>query len=231
MPPCNPPSKQRWLCDPLLQDCPDGQKCTPVAFVYNAPWHAFRCALLASDLKGVGEGCRVFGAPNAGCDDCVAGAMCLYVSENDGEGECVPFCDPEDGNSDCPQDQICVTANNGVLLLCLDPCNPLAPACPPGAGCTFVYDMEIFACGPPWTDLGYGEVCTGDLGSCAPGLACVSSAAFPDGVCDETCCTEVCDLSAPNQCPHAANGQICASPYPPGQIPPGHETVGLCRMP
>jgi hypothetical protein len=223
---------QRLECDPLLQDCPDGEKCTPYAFESYIPWHAYRCAPLASDPKDVGETCRVFGAPNAGCDDCVAGAMCLYVPETDGEGVCVGFCNPLNGDADCPQDQICVTANDGVLLLCLDPCNPLMPVCPPGGGCTFVWDMEIFACAPPWTSNGYGEVCLEYLGSCAEGVACVHGpTSFPDGVCDGTCCTEVCDLSAPNQCPHAADGQICQSPYLPGQAPPGNENVGLCEMP
>jgi hypothetical protein len=223
---------QRLECDPLLQDCLDGEKCTPFAFEPFMPWHGNKCAPLASDPKDVGETCRVFGAPNAGCDDCVVGAMCLYVSEDDGEGVCVALCEYSQGDYVCAEDgKVCATANGGVLFLCLDPCNPLAPGCPPGSGCTFVWDMEIFACAPPWTNLGYGEVCLEYLGSCAPGLACVGSDAFPDGTCGGTCCTQACDLSAPNQCPHAADGQVCMSLYNPGEAPPGHETVGLCRMP
>jgi hypothetical protein len=234
MPPCNPGSMQRLVCDPMLQDCPEDEKCTPVGFVPNAPWHTFRCAPLASDPKEVGATCRVFGAPNAGCDDCVLGAMCLFVYEDDGEGVCVKLCEYSQGDYGCSEDgKICIMGNSGGLPACLDPCNPLVPGCPPEAGCLYVNGIEDFACAPRWTDLGYGEGCSPELGSCAHGLACVSWDEFPEGVCPSPsmCCTQACDLSAPNQCPHAQDGQVCTPLYEPGQAPPGNENVGLCRMP
>lgn len=217
----------------MLQDCPNGERCTPAALVPNVPWHTFRCVPVASEPKEVGDTCSVFGSPNAGCDDCVAGAMCLFVFENDGEGVCVGFCEHSgQGTYVCAEDgKVCAMANNGALPVCLDPCNPLSPGCPPEAGCLYIHEIQDFLCGPPWMNTGYGEPCTTELGSCASGLACVDTTAFPEGVCPSGCCTQACDLSAPNQCPHAADGQVCTPLYEPGQAPPGNENVGLCKMP
>jgi hypothetical protein len=221
---------QRITCDPVVQDCPLDQKCTPYGSSPEQSWNTSVCVLRSSDPKEVSEVCRVDGRPVGGCDNCVLGAMCLFVFEYDGEGMCVAFCEVPLSDRVCAEEgKVCVVANDGVLPLCLDPCNPLAPACVHGE-CLHIDHSHDFACGPPWTSLGYGEPCTTELGSCAEGLACVSSDAFPEGLCENRCCTQVCDLSAPNECPHAADVQLCRSPYPPGQIPPGYENVGLCRI-
>jgi hypothetical protein len=223
---------QRSICDPTLQDCPnDDEKCTAYAQFPEGPWHSWVCRVMSPDPKDVGETCRVAGRPNAGCDDCVAGAICLFVYEEDGEGVCVPFCDPWGGDPGCAENQFCAIASDGVLLLCLDRCNPLSPTCPHGPGCLYLDNNQDFACGPPGASGGYGDACTNDLGSCAEGLACVDREAFPEGECPSGCCTQACDLSAPNQCPHAQDGQVCTPLYEPGQAPPGNENVGLCRMP
>jgi len=222
---------QRMDCDPMLQDCPDGERCAPYGYV-GSTWHASRCVPLASDPKQVGETCSVFGAWNAGCDDCVAGAMCLFVPEDDGEGVCVRFCEPPGDKASCSESgKICAMANDGALPVCLDPCNPLTPGCPPEAGCLYIHEIQDFACAPRWMDAAYGEPCSTFLGTCASGLACVDREAFPEGACPSGCCTQACDLSAPNECPHAQDGQVCTPLCEPGQAPPGNENVGLCKMP
>jgi len=70
-------------CDPLLQDCPDGDLCIPDG-------KHFTCVLdLSGDAGLYGDTCDRF-------DTCKPGLYCLnpeYVEDCKGAGCCTPFCD------------------------------------------------------------------------------------------------------------------------------------------
>lgn len=87
------------ICDPLLQDCGDGQACYPAG-------DAFACAPDVSGELGL------FGDPCAAINTCDAGLLCAnpeLVPGCQGEGCCTSFCEIDDG-TDCPaQGQECVT--------------------------------------------------------------------------------------------------------------------------
>lgn len=79
-------------CNPLVQDCFDGQGCYPY-------WDLFACL---SDVSG-----RT-GAPADPCDgfaDCDPGTACVEAPECDAAACCVPFCDTT--APECPDGTAC----------------------------------------------------------------------------------------------------------------------------
>lgn len=218
-------------CDVLAQDCPPGDKCMPWADDGSNTWNATRCAPIANDPDAPGEPCTVEGSPASGIDSCELGAMCFHVDPETFEGTCVAMCTGTPMSPQCEApEQACLIANDGVLALCLDTCDPLAPACDPGMGCYPSGLGDDFFCLPtaevPGTQ---GQPCEG-LATCDPGLVCLDAAAFPDCA-GLACCTEYCDTSAGLPCPGAAEGVVCQPWYEDGMAPPGLETVGVCTLP
>jgi hypothetical protein len=212
-------------CDPRLQDCREGEKCTAWANDGGSVWNANKC--VEETGRGVaGDPCLVEGSGVSGLDDCAKGYICLFADDMN-MGVCIAFCAGVDETCENPDDS-CVVANNGVLPLCLDACDPLLQDCPPGQGC---YDSPtgIFVCfadasGSAGLD---GDPCPPADGenTCDPGLWCGPGS---NGCADVNCCTPYCDLAAPDCSPPDA----CVSYYgDPGNAPPGFESVGVCVLP
>lgn len=87
------------ICDPLLQDCGDGQACYPAG-------DAFACAPDVSGELGL------FGDACGGINTCDAGLLCVnpeLVPDCAGEGCCTSFCEIGDGTVCQGQGQECVT--------------------------------------------------------------------------------------------------------------------------
>lgn len=86
-------------CDPVAQQCPDGEACYPV----NTD---FACAPIATDGEGaVGDAC-------VGINSCAAGNFCASAAASPDcmdEACCVSFCDTEaaDPCPGAPQDVVC----------------------------------------------------------------------------------------------------------------------------
>ena len=81
-------------CEPLLQECPEGQVCVPDG-------NAFTCVLDASGDAGA------FGDPCEYVNACDPGLACLEpesVPECEGTGCCSPFCDLTDPQ--CPDEAL-----------------------------------------------------------------------------------------------------------------------------
>lgn len=78
-------------CDPLLQDCADGDACYPVG-------DAFACAPDASNGAGYGDGCNFVNACSPGlfCASAAGVPGCVSL------GCCSPFCDLSDPMPNCP---------------------------------------------------------------------------------------------------------------------------------
>ncbi|MCA9657806.1 MAG: hypothetical protein KC486_05640 [Myxococcales bacterium] len=214
-------------CDPGLQDCPEGEKCTPYAADQGSCCvDSTRCAPLTGEL-GPGEACT----REAAGDDCALGLFCLGKSSGDvGPGICVQLCDVNDPAA-CPGGA-CIPFNDGLLPLCEAPCDPLVQDCE-GAdvGCYAVVSGEQFICSQSDYDEGAGD--DGDacytIQSCKPGLACVR-ADLQEGCAAERCCTPVCELSGDgSECPAAS--EACVSPWPAGEAPPEYSDVGMCVLP
>jgi hypothetical protein len=230
---CEPPTGLPE-CDPWAQDCADGEKCMPWANDGGAAWNSLRCSPLDDAPKQAGDACMVEGSGVSGVDDCDVGLMCWDVDES-GQGSCVSMCT---GSADAPlcdnPADTCVIANDGVLNLCLRACDPLLQDCVEGSAC---YGAGTsFACAPDASgpDMGvYGDACE-YTNACDPGLFCAAAAAVPQCEGSLGCCSEFCDLEAPNPdaaCGGSALGQLCEPWFAEGAAPPGMESLGACVLP
>jgi hypothetical protein len=218
-------------CDLFAQDCPLGEKCMPWANDGGNTWNAARCTPLDPDPDAPGEPCTVEGSAVSGIDSCDIGVMCFDVDPRTNEGTCVAMCtgSPEVPLCTAPE-QACLIANDGVIVLCFDVCDPLAPACDADMGCYPSDAGDQFFCLPTIDMPGtYGDSCEGIV-SCAPGHVCLDAAAIP-GCAGAACCTELCDTTAGLPCPDDDVGVVCQPWYEDGMAPPGLEAVGVCVLP
>lgn len=95
-------------CDPLLQDCPADEKCTPWANDGGMEWNGTRCVPVAGTPGMPGDGCVVDGDPYSGLDDCEAEALCWAVDPGTGEGQCAALCDYSlEPDPACPMGTVC----------------------------------------------------------------------------------------------------------------------------
>ncbi|MBL8946957.1 MAG: hypothetical protein JNK45_27545 [Myxococcales bacterium] len=212
-------------CDLWSQDCPDGSKCAPWADDGGDQWNASECIDLDPTPAQPGEPCTIAGAPASGDDDCDISALCWDVDPGTGLGTCVPFCGGSEANPMCEGDTSCWIANDGVLILCLPTCDPLAPTCGDGSSC--VANGDAFFCLPSErVAQAYDAACEEWLG-CGTGLVCAGAGSTPN--CDASCCTALCDLATP-MCPDQDAGQSCVPYFAAGTEPPGLENVGVCLV-
>jgi hypothetical protein len=116
-------------CSIETEDCPDGQKCMPWVSDGSNMWNALKCVPIDPDPVGVGEACVAPGNGQNGEDNCDKHVMCFEV--NGDNGICRAMCD----NGACAPEFNCLSANDGILELCLPACDLQAPMCEPGHTC------------------------------------------------------------------------------------------------
>jgi hypothetical protein len=129
-------------CDVIGNDCPKGEKCVPWANDGGKVWNATRCTPLVVPPMAVGEPCTVMGSAVSGLDDCEAGSMCFHVDPEANTGTCVAFCASDEPPACADEALTCVITHDGVLLVCLSPCDPMAPECLEGT-CTTVEELDV----------------------------------------------------------------------------------------
>lgn len=214
-------------CDPGLQDCPEGEKCT--GYVVEPGYccvDANKCVDVIGNQQ-LGDPC-VRGEDN---DDCDTGLFCMTVtSGSQGDGVCLAFCDvvTQDCSEDGLPDATCIAFNDGTLPLCQDSCDPITQDCDGELGCYGV-GAQGFVCSVPGFEEGQGN--DGDecftIQSCKPGLGCTASEVLSD-CSGSRCCSPYCDLSEPDPC---TQPEACTPYYEEGTAPPGSENVGICAVP
>ncbi|MCX4240960.1 hypothetical protein [Paraliomyxa miuraensis] len=215
-------------CSPWAQDCPNGEKCSPSSLGGGSVWDFWRCSEVPENPDAVGEPCMAEGSPTSGIDSCDFGAFCWEVDPKTLEGTCVALCTGSEDLPSCPGSETCLIANEGILPLCLDSCDPLLQDCGPDHAC---YPGESgFACLPA----GFGGTgAPGDscenLAACDHGNVCVEPESVPDCGSIAGCCTAVCSLGDPM--PSCLPGQVCTPWFQAGMVPAGYEDVGVCALP
>jgi hypothetical protein len=223
-PPCGQvPGVDLWCsnhlwgdCDPIAQNCPEGEKCVPWAS-QGGTWDATKCVVVNGDNM-VGEACT-YGGVVESTDNCDANGWCFAVDE-EGMGTCYGFCELGEV---CPDEQACLVANDNVIALCLDTCVPHhAENCAVGTVCAWVDDTLM--CLPAPTLAPDSPCPLGDY--CAPGQVCVAGMML-EGCAAESCCTDWCDTSEPDPC---TLPETCQAFWPQGQAPVGLETAGVCKL-
>ncbi|HEY8378611.1 MAG TPA: ribulose phosphate epimerase [Nannocystis sp.] len=218
-------------CDVWTQDCPPGQKCMPWANDGGGSWNATKCSPVDANPGQEGDPCTVEGSAVSGVDSCDVGLLCWYFDENN-NGTCIDMCKGSPDNPTCDMGQLCDISNDGVLILCLNTCDPLVVDCPPGQICFPAQTGTDFICDFDASGDGgmYGDPCA-YINVCDPGLFCAVPEAVPGCESGDGCCTPYCDLTLPNNCPGKDQGQECVPWYPPGMAPPGQEKIGACAVP
>ncbi|MGH1340291.1 MAG: hypothetical protein ACRBN8_01975 [Nannocystales bacterium] len=218
-------------CDIWAQDCDKGEKCAAWSNDGGSAWNAVRCVPVNPDPAGVGETCVVEGSGVSGIDDCGAGAMCWDVDGETNEGTCIALCEGSPEAPTCaPAGTACSISNQGVLILCLPVCNPLADECGAGQGCYGVGD--VFQCAPDASGEDQGE--PGDpcefLNACDDGAGCVSPDLVPCPAGAAGCCSSFCNVDGDGS--ECLAGQECVPWFEMGEVPDMClEGVGVCSLP
>lgn len=206
------------ICDPWLQDCPEGEKCSPYASDGGGVWSAHKCVPVLGDAA-VGEPCEYDGIVEA-TDTCDADSGCWNVVDVDGVlvGTCHAFCSGTPDDPWCPPGSACSISGDGTINYCIPDCDPLAQDCGEGLGCYWSFDS--FQCVFTASNFAEGEPC-GYVNDCAPGNICVAAETVPS--CEgPSCCAGLCDLDAP-VCP--VEGTACTALF--DEV----EGVGACLVP
>jgi hypothetical protein len=229
--PDNPYPDETW-CDPWAKgECPDGEKCMPVALeVGSNSWDSAVCRPLYGDQEE-GEPCHALNLID-GQDTCAEGLMCWDPDPDTQVGMCVAMCSGTPDAPQCGEGMVCNVDKNGVINLCMETCTPLEDDCPVGCRCSASLDVRGFWCARQAEEFEKGAPCSWDQ-QCKGGLACADqdTAAcedLPEGSNHWGCCTEYCDLEA--EAPCAGEGEMCAPYYDQtwSSIDPLAIGVGIC---
>jgi hypothetical protein len=215
------------MCDPIAQDCPEGEKCVPQSIDDGGVWDCVLCLPISGDLPP-GSPCSLDN-PLQPVDDCGATSFCWNAHESDGQwvgGVCRAFCGGTYDNPICPPAEFCLLTDQGNVTLCVPSCDPLLQDCADTDACGF--DRTGFACthshGSP-----VGAECE-TRHDCAPGLQCVDAAELP-ACAGLACCTSFCALDIVDPQCDALPGSECVAMFEPDSAPPGADNVGLCVLP
>lgn len=220
-------------CDSWAQDCPAGEKCNlyhDASLPQESTWNALKCVEVAPSPQPVGAPCELTGTFYSGEDDCGVGAMCWDVDLVTGVGHCVALCEGSPQAPICDPGTLCVTANEGVLNVCLTGCDPLAPNCLSGQTCianpgednNFVCVLD--ASGAEGQAFDECEFANG----CDPGLLCANPDLASECSGLSGCCLPFCDLNESNTCPGV--DQECLPWFDANQAPLGLDHVGVCGL-
>ena len=196
----NPQQNPDAECDPILQDCPLGEKC--IAYASNdGPWDNNKCVPVTGN-QIPGQPC-VVDSIGSGIDDCDSTGQCFNaIPGEDGlEGTCLAFCGCDYQTPECQGNDFCAISNQGSLALCLEYCNPLLQDCPAGQGC--FTNAETTVCVISTSEIPVGQSCD-FLNECALGSAC----AGPE-VCEGDCCTPFCNINGIGSECNALPGTTC----------------------
>jgi hypothetical protein len=215
-------------CDPLAQDCPEGEKCIAYSSTGDT-WDANKCVPVTGS-NAPGDSC-VYNGANLGTDDCDATSVC-WNAIDDGNGvlvgTCYPFCTGSVDNPMCDDPaQSCRVVNEGVITICLPRCDPLLQDCAEGLGCYWSGTSGTFQCIITAGGIPTGEPC-GYNNDCNPGNFCADAAAL-DMCNGSACCAAYCDLTEdPTPCLAPLE---CVSFFDEGTAPPEYMNLGLCILP
>lgn len=218
-------------CETWLQDCPEGEKCTPTACNPDDEWDSHKCIPLPEHPDHAGEPCTVEGSVASGVDSCDLATMCWFIDPDTLTGVCTPYCTGSPDQPVCADGTTCMIGNDAVLSLCLPICDPLGDDCAAGQLCILNHTTNTdFFCTADDSGAGGQLFAPCDFpDACDPGLLCADATLALE--CDPMspgCCLPYCDLTMPAPCPGAM--QECL-PFFPDDPPPGHDDLGICRLP
>lgn len=212
-------------CDPILQDCPEGDKCVPYASTGGVLDENKCVPVLGS--QATGEPCVIDNRLDAN-DNCDATGVCSDLQVVDGKvvGTCHAFCTGSWTEPQCPVYSYCQQPSNSAPTMCIPMCNPLTQDCAGDLSC-YHGSNGIFLCGNT-QGKEISKPC-GFINDCAAGLICLGAESLPD--CGgEACCTVYCDLQAGDVQCAGFPGTVCLSFWDDTPLL-GYENLGVCVSP
>lgn len=219
-------------CDIWKQDCPLTEKCMPWDNSGGNSWNATKCTPLDADPGQPGDECQAEGSGVSGVDNCALATICWFLDDQN-KGVCVEMCTGTPDAPSCPEGKICDESNEGVIIVCLETCDPLAQSCPDGQIC-FHDGVNEFICDfdASGEEGQYGDPCV-YINDCDYGLFCTLQANVPGCPNPDGCCSTYCNWMEPNTCPgkDETPAQECVPWYEGMDPPPGQENVGACAVP
>jgi hypothetical protein len=210
-------------CDAFAQDCPQDEKCVPLASTPGGEWDDVTCIPVGGN-KLAGEPCTASGNDDF-VDDCDLTSVCWMLANVDGQvvGTCVPFCMGTAADPLCPGDSYCLDT---LLNFCISPCDPILQDCGVGNACWWV--DENFTCLPTTDNIPAGQPCS-MINDCASGNSCVDGMLLPCN--DPSCCTPFCDVNLGDAECIEVPGTSCVPFFEQGTAPDGYDHVGVCIVP
>jgi hypothetical protein len=122
---------------------------------------------------------------------------------------------------------------NGVLILCLPTCDPLAPVCRESEVCVPAPGGDAFMCAidASGEEGQYLDPCE-YVNACDPGLMCASADTVPNCPGSVGCCTPFCNPEAADPgCPDTDLGMECVPFFEDDYQAPCSGPVGVCTLP
>jgi hypothetical protein len=191
------------LCDPVVQDCPTGQRCT---LNHNVPINTTFCEM-GNGMQGEFMSCD----PSQTSDNCLRSTVCLGVNAT--VRVCRKFCNAD---GDCGQNvcAIIIGNTNGPLHACAQRCQVLnqssctitGEACYLGLNAS---DQPTQQCSTAGTRT-EGQTCT-IANDCMPGLMCINSRVGDAS--GGFLCHKACNFTGTGQCSPSGdcmnNGNCC----------------------
>lgn len=207
-------------CDPFLDQCPPGTKCSPYDPHNSGTWVGYRCQPLAPNPKQVYEECLI---ADDGADTCDKQLVCWPPGSD--TGICFGLCIGSLDDPSCADPTaFCAVLTDGFSV-CFPTCNPLDNKCNTEELCVPVGDF--FECTADDSDIDGGLYSPCDIpDECESGLACTDSDSILN--CDPEvigCCVPWCDVSQVDVCP---DGLACEPWWEPETEHPGTENIGIC---
>jgi hypothetical protein len=207
---------EQCMCDPIAQDCPEGEKCVPTAL--GDTWDCNKCVQVLGE-QAAGEDCWSEDRLSAS-DDCDASSWCFTDA---GLGKCHAFCEGTYDDPQCASGFDCWIANQGTVPVCVPTCDPFLQDCEADSGC--YWNGAIFGCVFVTDEKYNGEPCDA-INGCSGGWHCTDQQ-VPG--CEGDCCTQICDIKLVEElCPL---GTECLSMFDEDAAPQGYEDVGICIVP
>ncbi len=217
-------------CDFWAQDCPEGEKCTPVAPGPGVgSFDDAACVPVLADPAGVGEPCNLLDEGPPGTDSCDAVSKCFDIDPETAVGACIGLCQGPQSDPQCPAASgpgaVCWQSGFAGLKVCVAPCDPLLDgACPAGQVCVELYEAWSFGCFVPRSEGTGGEACA-CTNCCAAGHRCVAADDYGPDCPFDACCTEYCDVDDTSFSCQGAD-QVCVPLFDPNTPEVGH--IGHC---
>lgn len=219
------------MCNPKIQDCPEGQKCVAYDSMATNYWDANQCVEEPMNGGAVGDPCNINAGESvfSGLDNCSKGTICLNFDFSTGQGgTCTAYCG--EGNT-CASDELCLeSANEGVLPICLKSCDPVMQDCEDMQGCYGDATFGGFICFAPDTgeNTGTDNSPCEFTNACAAGFSCQAAETVEGCEPGSTgCCTPFCSVAGGDA--DCAPTEDCVPFF--ADPPPGTEDVGVCAIP